>query len=309
MTSAGDVRTERPIGSGTRHLLGAPFGSVTVSLHEFRDSRSALPVEPRRDAALRVHVVDRGTIHFASALIGRPESAEFSLSRRCAVITLDPLQPQLRTVTGSRVLTASVPAAIVQEVPLDPQRLHVVPTSSPLLQPAAAFLRSAAETIVATRFTEYFFERLVQELALGLVVEAAGLRSDANRRNPMVFAMAVIAAQCADPELSAAAVAREVNVSQRHLERLFRIRGTSIAHQIRRARVDMAAALLRDPAQLSLTVDQIAQSVGFSNGSSLARAMASEGRPSPSQMRPSASRALPTSLHPRAIPGSTRLIP
>ena len=306
-----------PAGPGAirapRHLYGASFGTVTVSLHEFTGAVSVLPVEPRNDVALRVHVVERGAIHLGTATIGRTDGREFSLARHSGLLTLDPFQLPLRTVAGSRVLTASVPSVLVRDIPLDPQRAHIVPPASALLSPAAAFLRSAAAASPTTRFTEYFFERLLQELALGLMVEAAGLTPEGDKRNPMVFAMAVIAAQCADPDLSAAAVAREVSISQRQLERLFRVRGTSIAHQIRRARVDLAAAMLRDPTHRGLTIDQIANHAGFSNGSSLARAMKSEGSPSPSSLRPSpgALRPVPPAPRPapRAIPGTTRATP
>ncbi|MEH3088412.1 MAG: helix-turn-helix domain-containing protein [Microbacterium arborescens] len=283
-----------------RRLSGSSFGSSTVSVHEFPDTASVMPVEPRTDAAVRVHIVERGTIHFSSSTIGRHDGREFSLPRHSGAITLDPFQPPLRTVRGSRLLTASVPSVLVRDIPLDPMRLHVVPPASALLAPAAAFLRSAAAAPPNSRFTEYFFDRLLQEIALGLVVEAAGMAPDTGgRRNPMVFAMAVIAAQCADPELTAAAVAREVSISQRQLERLFRVRGTSIGHQIRRARVDLAVSMLRDPTHRALTVDQIAAHAGFSNGSSLARAMRSEGTDTPSSMRP----------RPRAIPTPTRPAP
>lgn len=294
--TADAARTDAWAVSAPQRLFGAAFGSVTVSMHEYVDAVGVLPVERTDAPALRVHVVERGAVHVSSATIGRTDGAEFSLPRHAAVITLDPYQPPLRTVGGSRMLTTAAPAVLIRDIPLDPHRLHVVPPSSPLLAPAAAFLRSAAAASASSRFSEYFFERLLQELMLGLVVETAGLKPEGGRRNPMVFAMAIIAAQCADPDLTATAVAREVNISQRQLERLFRVRGTSIAHQIRRARVDLAISMLRDPTHRPLTVDQIAQHAGFSNGSSLARAMSSEGRPSPSSLRP----------QPRAIPGATR---
>lgn len=113
------------------------------------------------------------------------------------------------------------------------------------------------------------------------------IRHRRSPRAPEVFgaAIAMIATHCVETDLTVVRVARHVRLSQRQLERAFQRRGTTISREIRRARVEHAVALLKDESRHGLTIDQIAGLVGFSNSSSLARAMQTEGCASPATVR------------------------
>ncbi|MGO8608935.1 hypothetical protein ACC848_38890, partial [Rhizobium johnstonii] len=95
-----------------------------------------------------------------------------------------------------------------------------ISSDAPLLRPTTEFLAQAAtQTGDLSSFNHYFFERLLQEMLVGVLVDSS--RSAPTRHTVDVFttALSIIAAQSSDPALRAAGVAREVNLSLRQLER------------------------------------------------------------------------------------------
>jgi transcriptional regulator GlxA family with amidase domain len=98
-------------------------------------------------------------------------------------------------------------------------------------------------------------------------------------------AMSTILAQRSDPNLTPRGIADQLKVSLRQLQRAFRSREMTPERAIRRSRVEHALDLLTDRTYDGLSIAEIGQYSGFSGGSSLARAMAQEGRPSPSVVR------------------------
>lgn len=68
-----------------------------------------------------------------------------------------------------------------------------------------------------------------------------------------------------DEDLSPARLAKEANVSERHLHRLFQKRGTSACRWIREQRLDRCAANMRDPASNGLSLTTIAFNNGFND--------------------------------------------
>ncbi|MGV2982249.1 helix-turn-helix domain-containing protein [Microbacterium sp. AGC85] len=152
---------------------------------------------------------------------------------------------------------------------------------SPLLAPVSEFVVRAGDAVDLYGFSAYRFEHLLQEMFLGLLIETSRPVWAASQRQPFTEALAVIALGFRDPALAPAAVAHEVRLSLRQLQRHFRERGTTIGREIRRTRVEQALAVLRDQGRDALSIDEVAESVGFSGGSSLARAMAAEGHVSP----------------------------
>ncbi|OOB89638.1 hypothetical protein B0T42_16295 [Rathayibacter sp. VKM Ac-2630] len=79
-----------------------------------------------------------------------------------------------------------------------------------------------------------------------------------------------MAVHAADPEFSAAALARTLAVSDRHLRRIFHGRGTTPAAVLRDARLARARALLVAPA--SPTEGDVARMAGFRTARALKRA-------------------------------------
>ncbi|AZS35912.1 hypothetical protein CVS47_00510 [Microbacterium lemovicicum] len=165
--------------------------------------------------------------------------------------------------------------------------VRVITKDNPLLAPTMDFIGRAgrAQSDEISGFTAYYFERLLQEMMIGLLVSASASTPVPQGPGTFLQAVAAITAQRADPALSPRSVARHLNLSLRQLQRAFQARSTTVEREIRRARVQHAVALLRDRSYDSLSVEQIGQYSGFAGGSSLARAMAAEGFESPARVR------------------------
>nr|WP_237488940.1 helix-turn-helix domain-containing protein [Microbacterium sp. TL13] len=127
-------------------------------------------------------------------------------------------------------------------------------------------------------------------MLVGVVV--ASLRGEQSRTIGEGYsaALSIIAARVGDPDLTPAAVAAELNTSLRSLQRQFAAHDTTMDRSIRAARVAHATSLLEDPVYRSLTIERVAHACGLANGSSLARAFAAEGLPSPAAVRAAARR-------------------
>ncbi|MBK0419471.1 AraC family transcriptional regulator [Leucobacter sp. CSA1] len=258
----------RLLPAGHRVLLGSP--------HRL-DSRS--------QEQLRLHVVRQGELLIES------NGNRRALTAGDAVFLLSSTPIELRSETGCELLTIAVPSEVVGEARGVWPHSGIQPVSqtSMLLLPVAAFAARALSEAVGSvsGFTSYYVERLLQEMLQGLLVDSYRPEHmpSAQTQSTFPLAMSVIEAQHSDPELTAAAVAEEVNISLRQLEREFRKNGTTIRQELRRVRVEQARRMLGDPDYDGLSVGQIAQFVGFSGGSSLARAMSATGMPSPSAVR------------------------
>jgi AraC family transcriptional activator of tynA and feaB len=85
--------------------------------------------------------------------------------------------------------------------------------------------------------------------------------------------------------LAPESIARVHGISVRHLHRLFKATGTSLAHWIRRCRLDRCAADLLDAAQATERVTQIAFNWGFNDSAHFSRAFKEEFGQSPSVFR------------------------
>jgi AraC family transcriptional activator of tynA and feaB len=86
-------------------------------------------------------------------------------------------------------------------------------------------------------------------------------------------------------QLSPDSIARSHGISVRHLHRLFKATGTSLAHWIRRCRLDRCAADLLDTAQATERVTQIAFNWGFNDSAHFSRAFKAEFGQSPRMFR------------------------
>lgn len=183
-------------------------------------------------------------------------------------------------------LSLSVPAQVLQGVGIDGVGAVALDTRSALFWPFVTFAWACATPAERPRgLSLYYLERLLQEMVAGVVVSSLPHEVTTVPSQIYAAALSMITARVGDPSLTTASVASELNVSIRTLQRQFSSRGTTVDRSIRRARVEHAVSLLEDPAYSALTVDRIAQSCGLTTGSSLARAFAAEGLPSPSAVR------------------------
>lgn len=193
-----------------------------------------------------------------------------------------------------RLLSIVIPAeALTGYAAPGPGEVRPVAATSALLDPAVAFAERAAEVDAEPvgGFGNYYFERLLQEMVLGVAVEGTRAPRVGPAADVYRDAMSTILAQRADPNLTPRGIADQLKVSLRQLQRAFRAREMTPERAIRRSRVEHALDLLTDRTYDGLSIAAIGQYSGFSGGSSLARAMAQEGRPSPSAVRRAAAAA------------------
>ena len=111
-------------------------------------------------------------------------------------------------------------------------------------------------------------------------------------------ALRVIEEEYANEELSLSLVAHEIATSRRQLQRSFSEAGnTSFRRELQRVRMSRAAELLREG---SLSVQEVAASVGYRQAAQFAKAFRrSHGAP-PSSFRGSSGTNGATQLHPTA---------
>ena len=104
-------------------------------------------------------------------------------------------------------------------------------------------------------------ERTVLELVTVLVAGRDADTSLAYRAAARSF----IETQLPDPGLDAARVAAAVGISGRHLSRVFAAGGTSVPRHVLSRRLQLAHAMLADPARADLTVTDVAARCGFTS--------------------------------------------
>jgi len=258
----------------------AVFGSVRVLTRRLaQNSGATLHSEAfRRDPVLGLHLVRSGELVVRAALSNGPAS----FASGSVFVTQRPTRV---SVGRSAVVTSlTIPAATAEGLPL-PESTAWRLDKSPLLGPVSDFIVGAGEAVDPglNGFSTYHFEHLLREMFLGLLIGTNRPTLSVGRREPFTEALAAIVVRCSDPTLTPAVVAQDVRLSLRQLQRQFRERGTTIGREIRRTRVEQALTVLRDRTRDALSIDEVAESVGFSGGSSLARAMAAEGHVSPTR--------------------------
>lgn len=272
--------TRRPHGSRVHTTVRV--GMLTV--HSWALAAGVTANGPLRTDLRDIHLHSIFTGDMQLTSLGQPGTI---LTPRTALFTIDPSQVAVQTLTETRGMTVSLPQESIQPAPFGPLGIRVVPRPSPLLTAFIAFCATLFDETSGelTNLSRYYLERLAVEMMTGVIVDASRTDLTPLAAKPIDVATTIIASQFANPNLTADDIAREVRISRRQLERLFAQRGLTIAKAIRQARVQHARDLLTDPTYSMLTVNSIAQHCGFSNGSSLARAMATENMPPPATLR------------------------
>jgi AraC-like DNA-binding protein len=100
-----------------------------------------------------------------------------------------------------------------------------------------------------------------------------------------VSACRTIALRFAEPDLTPAAVARELGVSSRTLARVFAGRNETVMRRVLDERVRQAARLLASPESAHRSITDIAFACGFNDLSHFGRAFATRMQATPSQWR------------------------
>jgi AraC-like DNA-binding protein len=257
---------------------------VTVTVRHLTAGSTRTIDSERGEDALFLHVVRSGALvhQLAGATV---ERAMYPAPTALAVRSKE--RQVLGAAHDAVVLSLRLPADVTAGIQLPEAPVFRIDTKGALYAPFVDFaVRSASQPEVEpSTFSAYYFERLLQEMVIGVLVDSARARAVPRSTETFTLAVSIVTAQLADQSLTAASVAHELNTSLRQLQRHFRSRGTTVEREIRRLRVEHAASLLVDRSYDGLTVDQVAQFSGFASGSSLARAMAAEGLASPAKLR------------------------
>ena len=139
----------------------------------------------------------------------------------------------------------------------------------------------------ATAIERYAVEQLVLEMGGAILLDRVGAVSGQGSPRAVLRdrAIAVIAQQCGDPNLTPTQVAREVQSSLRQLQLVFAEAENSVAGEIRRQRARLARSLLVDSRYDVLSIEQIAQRSGFQSPMSLRRALDEAYQATPRALR------------------------
>ncbi|MBS1907069.1 MAG: helix-turn-helix transcriptional regulator [Actinobacteria bacterium] len=160
---------------------------------------------------------------------------------------------------------------------------------SPLARGLAAFLESVVERAADVgSHTDAVIERLIGEMLFGVLADAAS-HGSVRPRTPRIVDRARdrILARHVDPEFDVTALAREMHLGSRQLQRHFAAEDSTAADELRRMRVRVARDLIEADGAQAMALGEIAQRSGFRDRAALRRAFAASGMPAPRRMRPS----------------------
>ncbi len=276
MTDSG-VRTigEREL----RGAIGTPritakervCGSVTIWRIVSDSAEFDLKPEPGDDQYFTFSFIESGH------LLSKRQDEPWTTVGPSLVVAPEGVERRLRFTSPCRLTAVKVPksaiAGFVTDLPTAPRVLsdHRI-LDRALLGFLSAVMHVKGE---ASAIDRYAVENLVLEMCGAIMLDRVGVVW--GKGNPSAAmrdrALAIIAQQCEDPDLTPERIARDVQVSLRHLQSLFADAGTTVAGEIRRHRGRLARSLLLDSRYDILSVEQVAQRSGFRNTMSLRRAL------------------------------------
>ncbi|MFB7843217.1 helix-turn-helix domain-containing protein [Microbacterium sp. NPDC056052] len=139
-----------------------------------------------------------------------------------------------------------------------------------------------------TVYTDYLVERLIVEMVFSVLVEAAPRPVEGRKGSDIDRARSLMLVRRAERDFGVAALARDMHLSVRQLQRMFAAENSTPAEELRRTRVELARELMRDADYAPLGISEIAEHAGFSDAAGMRRAFALSGLPSPRVLRRSA---------------------
>jgi AraC-like DNA-binding protein len=170
---------------------------------------------------------------------------------------------------GLEELAIKVPrAAFTERTGLASLRAPVIAGFARGQDPYARALARLADRAARAEATVPADERTLLELVAVLAAGRPGEPSVAHR----AAARAYIEAHLSDHSLTAARVAAAIGISERHLSRVFAADGTSVPRHVLSRRLQLAYAMLADPAARRRPVTEIAARCGFISATYFSRA-------------------------------------
>lgn len=263
----------------TTRLRETTFGSISV--HVERLPAGTARSLKRTDGSVQLVYIHSGRVEFIAA------KTAVTLTESQGALIQPGSRAMLRAEQGSRVCLIAGPAEWVTQGDRGAKGCQVIRASG-LLSPAVAFALGAVRTPAAAQspVSSYFTERLLLEMLQGLLAEMTATPTPLSTRDPFPDALAVLSTRYADAGLTSQSVADAVRLSKRQLERIFADHGTTIRGTLRQIRLQHARAMLSSADYGAMSTGWIAQHVGFSSASSLARALRDAGHGTPSELRP-----------------------
>ena len=162
-----------------------------------------------------------------------------------------------------------------------PQRAIALPDDQ-LVRAFRAFAIAITHTEGNSRLSRYAIEEMLISMASWVLLDHPPFEE---RVSLVDHARSAILAHRHDPSYSVGRLASDLHVSLRSLQRAFaRVHSTPHA-ELRRSRVTLAASLLTNPLDVSLTIEDVARRSGFSDAMQLRRGLRYEGLPLPAALR------------------------
>jgi AraC-like DNA-binding protein len=256
-------------------------------------SLACSPSEVIRNARL----AQDGTDNFCLSLIseGLHHSQHADHDQSCgagSVLFVDHERPlQLLARHGGRSRNVTVSRAALKALVANPEQM-----AGQLVRPSLALRLLDGYLAALTPLEQAPSPELGDLVALhllDLVAAAVGPTRDARdaieRRGVKAArlraALAAIARRCCDPALDVGAIARELGVSRRNLQRLLEETGKSFTEHVAEHRLKRAYALLTDPASAHLRIIEIALASGFGDVSHFNRSFRRHFGDTPSGVR------------------------
>ena len=143
-----------------------------------------------------------------------------------------------------------------------------------LLRVAITMSLRRHRTVRLSSHEHQIIERVLFSLAFGVILEEHAERPAAEVGSHLEKAHSIMLAKLADPRFDVAALAEEMNLSRRQLQRLFNQFDTTPGRALRALRIDVAMRLINDETR-RYTKQQIASRSGFKSVAALRRALES----------------------------------
>lgn len=266
------------------HVVGVDFGQTAV----FRTAASAgvasLPGQPdAQDSIICTFIVSGHPVATCAETVHSAKPGTAWVHKRSSSV-------EIRWPGEGVLVGAVLPGRVLNELGLAiGTSLTDLSERSSLIGPTQQFISGIAtgETPIPS-IAAHYMKNLIHEMVGGMLLEDSGVVLTEGPNRPSIYdqAMSTIASRVSDAALSPDVVARELNVSLRHLQRDFEKRGTSVAKELRQARVDLALRLLLSEGNgAALSLEEIAVRSGFASLGHLRRTLKAAGHSAPSYLR------------------------